>query len=43
MRSPYFFPPDKGEELAPLFTDLVRRIKAALAERARVWTGRSTC
>lgn len=35
MRSPYFFPPDKGKELAPLFTDLVRRIKAALAAQAK--------
>lgn len=35
MRSPYFFPPGKGGELAPLFTELVRRIKAALAEQAK--------
>jgi hypothetical protein len=35
MRSPYFFPPDKGKELAPLFTELVRRIKAALAAQAK--------
>lgn len=35
MRSPFFFLPDKGRELAPLFTDLVRRIKAGLAERAK--------
>ena len=35
MRSPYFFPPGKGKELAPLFTELIRRIKVALAEQAR--------
>ena len=35
MRSPFFFPPGKGPEHAPLFTELVRRIKAALAERAK--------
>lgn len=35
MRSPYFFPPGKGKELAPLFTELVRRIKAALAAQAK--------
>lgn len=35
MRSPYFFPPDKGKELAPRLTDLVRRIKSALAEQAK--------
>lgn len=35
MRSPYFFPPDKGRECAPLFTGLAREIKAALAAQAR--------
>lgn len=35
MRSPYFFPPGKGQELASRFTDLVRRIKSALDEQAR--------
>jgi hypothetical protein len=35
MRSPFFFPPGKGPEHAPLFTEMVRRIKAALAERAK--------
>ena len=35
MRSPFFFPPGKGREHAPLFTELVRRIKAALAARAK--------
>ena len=35
MRSPYFFPPGKGKEGAPLLTELVRRIKAALAEQAK--------
>jgi hypothetical protein len=35
MRSPYFFPPGKGKELAPLFTEVVRRIKAALAAQAK--------
>jgi len=35
MRSPFFFPPGKGKENAPLFTELVRRIKAALAERSK--------
>jgi hypothetical protein len=35
MRSPFFFPPGKGLQYAPLFTELVRRIKAALAARAR--------
>ncbi|MBM3290350.1 MAG: twin-arginine translocation signal domain-containing protein, partial [Candidatus Hydrogenedentes bacterium] len=35
MRSPYFFAPDKGKEFAPLFTDLVKRIKTALADRAQ--------
>ena len=34
MRSPYFFPPGKGQERAPLFTELIRRIKTALAEQA---------
>jgi hypothetical protein len=34
MRSPFFFPPGKGRESAPLFTDLVRRIKGALAKQA---------
>lgn len=35
MRSPFFFLPGKGPEHAPLFTELVRRIKAALAAQAR--------
>ncbi|MBI2432011.1 MAG: hypothetical protein HYV26_03990 [Candidatus Hydrogenedentes bacterium] len=35
MRSPFFFPPDKGAEYAPLFTEMVRRIKTALAEQAK--------
>jgi len=35
MRSPFFFPPGKGAAHAPLFTELVRRIKAALATRAK--------
>jgi hypothetical protein len=35
MRSPFFFPPDKGPADAPLFTELVKRIKAALAEQSR--------
>src|SRR5205823_416253 len=35
MRSPYFFPPGKGKALAPLFTKLVRRIKAALTAQAK--------
>lgn len=35
MRSPFFFPPGKGQECAPLFTAMVGRIKAALAERAK--------
>jgi hypothetical protein len=35
MRSPYFFPPDKGKECAPLFTGLVRKIKDALAAQAK--------
>jgi hypothetical protein len=35
MRSPFFFLPDKGAECAPLFTDLVRKIKTALAEQAK--------
>jgi hypothetical protein len=35
MRSPFFFPPDKGRECAPLFTQLVREIKAALNAQAR--------
>src|SRR5262249_43219138 len=35
MRSPYFFPPGKGRDNAPLFTDLVRRIKGALATQAK--------
>ncbi len=35
MRSPFFFPPGKGKEFAPLFTELVRRIKAVLAAQAQ--------
>jgi hypothetical protein len=35
LRSPYFFPPGEGQERAPLFTALVRRIKEALAAQAR--------
>jgi hypothetical protein len=34
MRSPFFFLPGKGPDHAPLFTEMVRRIKTALAERA---------
>jgi hypothetical protein len=35
MRSPFFFAPGKGKEQAPLFTELARRIKAALAAQAK--------
>ena len=35
MRSPFFFPPGKGPANAPLFTELVRRIKSALAGQAK--------
>src|SRR5262249_42069670 len=35
MRSPYFFPPGKGKERAPLFTELVRRIRAAMTAQAK--------
>jgi hypothetical protein len=35
MRSPFFFPPGTGPQHAPLFTELVRRIKAALAAQAK--------
>ncbi|MFH1266736.1 MAG: hypothetical protein ABIK89_13490, partial [Planctomycetota bacterium] len=35
MRSPFFFPPDKGKENAPLFTGMVREIKAALRDEAK--------
>jgi len=35
MRSPFFFPPGKGPEHAPLLTELARRIKAALAAQAK--------
>ena len=35
MRSPFFFPPGKGPASAPLFTEMVRRIKAALAAQAK--------
>ena len=35
MRSPFFFLPGKGPQNAPLFTEMARRIKAALAERAK--------
>jgi hypothetical protein len=35
MRSPYFCPPGKGREFAPRFTELVWRIKSALADQAR--------
>jgi hypothetical protein len=35
MRSPYFFPPSRGQEYAPRFTDMVRRIKSALTEQAQ--------
>jgi hypothetical protein len=35
MRSPFFFPPGKGKEHAPLFTEMVGRIKAALVERSK--------
>lgn len=34
MRSPYFFPPGRGAECASLFTDLVRKIREALASQA---------
>lgn len=34
MRSPYFFPPDKGKSCAPLMTELVKRIKSALDAQA---------
>jgi hypothetical protein len=35
MRSPFFFPPDKGPADAPLFTELVKKIKVFLADQAR--------
>jgi hypothetical protein len=35
LRSPFFFAPGKGPQNAPLFTELVRRIKAALAAQAK--------
>ncbi|NUQ62086.1 MAG: hypothetical protein HUU20_06340 [Pirellulales bacterium] len=35
MRSPYFFPPDKGKHGAPLFTELVRKLKSALSDQAK--------
>ncbi len=35
MRSPYFFPPDKGKHDAPLFTELVRKLKSALSDQAK--------
>lgn len=35
MRSPFFFPPDKGVECAPIMTTLIREIKVALAEQAK--------
>jgi hypothetical protein len=35
MRSPFFFPPSEGPQKAPLFTELVRRIKAALSAQAK--------
>jgi len=35
MRSPFFFPPDKGKECAPLFTGMVREIKEALHAQAK--------
>lgn len=35
MRSPFFFPPGEGGQRAPLFTDLVRKIKSALAAQAQ--------
>lgn len=34
MRSPFFFPPGEGEKNAPLFTGLVREVKAVLREQA---------
>jgi hypothetical protein len=35
MRSPYFFPADHGQENALLFTEVIHRIKAALAKQAK--------
>jgi len=35
MRSPFFFPPGKGKEFAPLFTELVREIRTTLAAQAK--------
>jgi hypothetical protein len=35
MRSPFFFPPDKGPEHAPRFTEMVRDLKAALRAEAK--------
>jgi hypothetical protein len=35
MRSPFFFPPDEGKKNAPLFTGMVRDIKAALRDEAK--------
>jgi len=35
MRSPFFFPPGTGPQHAPLFAEMVRRIKAALAAQAK--------
>ena len=35
MRSPFFFPPGEGKKHAGLFTDLVRKIKVALAAQAK--------
>jgi len=35
LRSPFFFPPGEGEAHAPLFTGLVRDVKAALTAQAR--------
>jgi hypothetical protein len=35
MRSPFFFPPNEGKQHAPLFTAMVRDIKAALGDEAK--------
>jgi hypothetical protein len=35
MRSPFFFPPGQGPQHAPLFTEMARRIKAALTAQAK--------
>ncbi len=35
MRNPYFFPPGKGKQHAPLLTEVIRDIKAALHAQAK--------